>query len=74
MMRPCKRDALLGSAWCHKHLRQQLEAARKLLRTWRILSPRQSAIVMAKINRTLERMLALEAEKLAERADNEGKQ
>jgi hypothetical protein len=29
---------------------------------------------MAKINRTLERMLALEAEKLAERADNEGKQ
>jgi len=74
MMQPCKRDSLLGSVWCHKHLWQQLEGARKLLRTWRILSPRQSAIVMAKINRTLERMLAVEAERLAEKLDNEGGQ
>lgn len=74
MMPACKRDSLLGSAWCRKHLRQQLESARKLLRTWRILSARQNAIVMAKINRTLQRMLAIEAEKLAEKLENEGKQ
>lgn len=45
---------MAGGTWCLDHLRESLEAARKLLATWRVLSPRQNAIVMAKINRTIE--------------------
>lgn len=74
MMAPCKRDALLGCAWCRRCLKRQLEAARRLLKIWRILSTRQNAIVMAKINRTIERMQIAELEAYAERADREGGQ
>ncbi len=57
IMHECKRPAMDGGAWCFDCLRLQLEAARKLLSTWRVLSSRQSAIVMAKINKTIEKLV-----------------
>jgi predicted Fe-S protein YdhL (DUF1289 family) len=67
MMHECKRPAMDGGAWCFDCLRLQLEAARKLLSTWRVLSKRQSAIVMAKINKTVERLVSEAVERRNEK-------
>lgn len=66
VMHGCKRSAMRGGAWCFQCLKENLESARRLLRTWRVTSKRQDAILMAKVNKTVAGLHVLELEDRAE--------
>jgi hypothetical protein len=63
LMHECKANSMEGGSWCYEHLLSNLESARKLLKTWRVLNVRQSRIVMSKINKIVEALRSGELER-----------